>query len=167
MGAPESSRKLSASQVYFHNDQWVGIATQKADNTLLQALGQNVFCTAETISLKKQRKTLGAQLSKLSLPQHSRGLSLCIGCDKESDKRDVDLTFSRAANTKREKKKAFQASIQVISGSHHGRRAGQQQEESLLSVIYTKTTESICKPDWLKSVSLLSASRLSGYRMAL
>lgn len=49
--------------------------------------------------------------------------------------------------TKKEMKEPFQASVQGISGSRSGRRAGQQQEESLLSVIYTKTTESICKPD--------------------
>lgn len=48
---------------------------------------------------------------------------------------------------KREMEKPVQANVKVISGSHGGRRVRQQQEESLLSVIYTKTTESICKPD--------------------
>lgn len=50
-------------------------------------------------------------------------------------------------NIKREMKKPVQASVQVVSGSFSGRRVRQPQEESLLSVIYTKTTESICKPD--------------------
>ena len=50
-------------------------------------------------------------------------------------------------NIKREMKKPVQASVQVVSGSFSGRRIRQPQEESLLSVIYTKTTESICKPD--------------------
>lgn len=74
------------------------------------------------------------------------------GCYKVCDKKKKMLIYYFRGHvnlmaTKKEMKEPFQASVQGISGSRSGRRAGQQQEESLLSVIYTKTTESICKPD--------------------
>lgn len=157
-----------SSQVYFHNDWWVGIATQKLDNTLMAGSWPECLLHGGCF-FKEAKKNIGYLNPEVkSLPQY-RGRSLCVGCYKEMKAVLIwyFLGHENRVNIKREMEKPVQANVKVISGSRGGRRVRQQQEESLLSVIYTKTTESICKPDWLKSVSLLSASRLSGYRMAL
>lgn len=111
---------------------------------------QNVFCT-EAISLKRPRKTPIAQISKPSLCHNpEEDLACAQAVTKYATKEMWICYFLGHVNlmaTKKEMKEPFQASVQGISGSRRGRRAGQPQEESLLSVIYTKTTGSICKPD--------------------
>lgn len=90
--SPQSVFQAITSQMYFHNDRWVGIATQKVDNTLVAEclLHQGYFFK------EAKENTRCPDLQVKSLPQPGGGLSLHIGCYKVHDKRNVDLLFSRA-----------------------------------------------------------------------
>ena len=72
----------NTSQMYFHNDRWVGIATQKVDSTLVAEclLHRGYF-------FKEAKENIHCpDLQAKSLSQPGRGLSLCTGCYKVRDK---------------------------------------------------------------------------------